>query len=213
MFKTPVQKLKFRRDSGDSLNEDVSFNSLSSGSASDEICELSFEISSPEGWNPALATPNGSPRRSRSRLLLPDNSPIARISSRNRSISPELPNVRLSSKFCAVVSPTSRVSSPLPTGTPPHNRLRNLRLFDSPQTPKSLLQQQKQEDSSAKRRNRAIAGRLFSVGKDENSTNVRQGRHSAERGKRNAIVVNVNPFTASVLQQSAAKKRQRQERR
>lgn len=226
-FKEPVQRLNFNvsRDSDDG-DESSGYHSLDSSNSalnvSDENRDVLFDCS-PDCWSPGLATPKGSPKQTFRRT--------------RRSDSPKVgPNVNMTLDFGYEGSPSPDVVSPgidtrsgLPTskryvsdshrsshhggdqanGTPPHRRLKNLCLFDSPQTPKSLLQQQEQK-SSERRRNRNIAGRLFSAG----SRNQDMKAATAPRTRRRAAA-NVNPFTPQVVlnRGGTAKKRQRPERK
>jgi hypothetical protein len=48
--------------------------------------------------------------------------------------------------------------------TPPHRRLKSLRLYDNPQTPKSLLQRSQRRCVRAAARNRLIAGQVGAGG-------------------------------------------------
>ncbi|NP_999796.1 WEE1-like CDK tyrosine kinase [Strongylocentrotus purpuratus] len=112
---------------------------------------------------------------------------------------------------------------------PPHKRLRNLKLFDSPHTPKSLIQ----KANASARRNKLLASRLFSekpasstptdhgdgpiafgIARPHTAPNMRnlQRRSTRIPKTRQQNVANVNPFTPSAMLQNATKKRLRQER-
>ncbi|XP_072015834.1 wee1-like protein kinase 1-A isoform X2 [Amphiura filiformis] len=198
--KSPVQRLDFRehrrRDSND-IDDDVdsSFNSSTTTNCSKDM-SIDFSLED-DGWDPSFATPHQSPVAHRRHLeqRYRDQSPGSRGNS-----SPESPmifnrNLRFNNNLRD--SP-----SPVPPGTPPHKRLRNLRLFDTPHTPKSLLQVQR---SSVQKKTRCTPGKLTFEGDDGAGTEnfikrpVSRLGLSANR-KRNNNVANVNPFTPSALE-------------
>ncbi|PIK51972.1 putative wee1-like protein kinase 1-B-like [Apostichopus japonicus] len=209
--KAPVQRLNFSRDSDDG-DESSGYHSLDSSCSilnlSDENRDVSFG-GSPDCWSPGLATPKASSKNSFRRTLRRSESPVDL--DLGIQVSPDVSMLSNSKTISFMSNNTSDRScyTTSTNGTPPHRRLKNLRLFDSPQTPKSLLQQQEQK-SSERRRNRNIAGRLFSGG-----TRSRETKGVIAPRTRRRAAANVNPFTPQVVMNvsGAAKKRQRPERK
>ena len=193
--KSPVQRLDFRelrrRDSVDDDHDvDSSFNSSTTTNCSKDM-SIDFSLEE-EGWDPSFATPHQSPvthRRYR------DQSPVSRGGSPEMPDSPMIFNRNL--RFNNNLRDT-----PSPPGTPPHKRLRNLRLFDTPHTPKSLLQVQR---SSGQKKTRITASKLFNGGDKPGSDSIIRRPASrignASNRKRNTNVANVNPFTPTALEQ------------
>lgn len=232
VHRSPTQRLDFGDSLGSEGESDTSFaaypefneiqddghDGVSPISSSfsddrDDSLNLTYE------WDPALATPKSSPsrrrvqRRPNSRLRDGEN-PVASPHFRRPSDSSSSPSPMLcGSSPASSAGGDAGISSP-----PPHKRLRNLRLFDSPHTPKSLIQK---ANASAKR-NKLLASRLFSekptpspdgpglIRRPQTAPNVRNLRRRDRLPKQN--VANVNPFTPSVMLQNATKKRLRQER-
>uniref|UniRef100_A0A8C9RXP6 Wee1-like protein kinase n=1 Tax=Scleropages formosus TaxID=113540 RepID=A0A8C9RXP6_SCLFO len=95
-------------------------------------------------------------------------------------------------------------SSPIPDcpDTPPHKTLRNLRLFDTPHTPKSLL-------SKARRVGSGFSSRRVALFKSAPSTR----RSTTSCSGSQTPLININPFTPdSLLVQSAALQRSNRKR-
>ena len=224
-YKSPVQKLDFReiQRRRDSVEDDVdsSFNSLNSSTTTTCSKDMSIDFSlDDEGWDPSFATPQHSPVAHRRNVLnqrYRDQSPV---SVSRGSSSPESPmlfnrNLRLQNNN-KLRNNNTATSTASPPGTPPHKRLRNLRLFDTPHTPKSLLQSQR---SSGQKKSRSAAGRLFDGSGNDTRTEPpvvpctpatentiirrpvsRIGSSNKKRTKLSNNVANVNPFTPSALE-------------
>ncbi|KAJ7998157.1 hypothetical protein DPEC_G00219680 [Dallia pectoralis] len=95
-------------------------------------------------------------------------------------------------------------SSPIPDcpDTPPHKTFRKLRLFDTPHTPKSLLNKARTAGSSSSSRRVALFGNVDSTGKT--GQDVRRNQ---------TPLVNINPFTPeSLLIQSVTQQRTNRKR-
>ncbi|XP_066556945.1 wee1-like protein kinase [Amia ocellicauda] len=95
-------------------------------------------------------------------------------------------------------------SSPIPDcpDTPPHKTFRNLRLFDTPHTPKSLLSKARTLGSGSARRRVALFRNLDSSVKTSSDCKSNPTPH-----------ININPFTPdSLLIQSAALQRNNRKR-
>ncbi len=205
--KSPVQRLDFRehrrRDSND-IEDDVdsSFNSSTTTNCSKDM-SIDFSLED-DGWDPSFATPHQSPvaYRRHGQQRYRDQSPPG---SRGNS-SPESPmmfnrNFRVNNNL--------QQDSVSPPGTPPHKRLRNLRLFDTPHTPKSLLQVQQRSSVQKKSRctpaklvfNEGDHGNCTATGSIENFIRRPVSRIGSANRKRNNNIANVNPFTPSALEQ------------
>ena len=235
IHRSPTQQLDFGDALGSEGESELSFagghdfgdyqegiGSPISSSFSDDRDD-SLNLTAEGEWDPTLATPKSSPSRHR---------PPRRTSSRCQEngetsvASPHFRDFRRPSDSSSSPSPmlcgTSPASSAgdMHNSPPPHKRLRNLRLFDSPHTPKSLIQ----KASASARRNKLLASRLFSekpaptpsgdapapagMRRPHTAPNLRSRRN--RQPKQN--VANVNPFTPSAILQNATKKRLRQER-
>ncbi|XP_010882544.1 wee1-like protein kinase [Esox lucius] len=95
-------------------------------------------------------------------------------------------------------------SSPIPDcpDTPPHKTFRKLRLFDTPHTPKSLLNKARTASSASSSRRVALFGNVDSTGKT--GQDVRRNQ---------TPLVNINPFTPeSLLIQSVTQQRTNRKR-
>ncbi|XP_041452735.1 wee1-like protein kinase 1-A isoform X1 [Lytechinus variegatus] len=209
-------------DFNDLQEERIDHSPISSSFSDDRDDSLNLTAE----WDPALATPKSSPskrpvqRRPVSRLHGGENSvasPLFRRPS-DSSCSPS-PMLICGSSPASSAGGSDSVGSP-----PPHKRLRNLRLFDSPHTPKSLIQ----KANASARRNKLLASRLFSekpaavrehgddgtLARPHTAPNMRsmQRRSTRISKTRQQNVANVNPFTPSAMLQNATKKRLRQER-
>lgn len=127
---------------------------------------------SPICWNPDFASPTPAPspmqsnRVTRSRRRSPKTSPIPLNFDADDEDTDRVPPLH---------GPSSKKS---PGNTPPHKKLKALRLFDTPHTPKSLLQK------AQRRTVRSNRTKLFNVFGDK------KHRAVPERP-----LANVNPFT------------------
>ncbi|XP_072164985.1 wee1-like protein kinase 2 [Diadema setosum] len=221
----------------------IAVGSISNASSFFDRDDFDDSLNLTSEWDPALATPKSSPCNVRRRMQRNVNSrPTSRLLQDDESYAAE--TFRRTSESFSTTSTTSTSPSPMlctstttsspgslsggrPSGevlggydSPPHKRLRNLRLFDSPHTPKSLIQ----KANASARRNKLLASRLFTDKPPQSGDNpgLTKRPHTAPTARSMAmhsredlsrqIVANVNPFTPSAILQTATKKRLRQER-
>nr|BAB83502.1 Wee1 [Patiria pectinifera] len=223
---SPVQRLKFRDcDGSDSPDEEAEDSSIDSSASTVESDSISMSNSkddlmdsmdsSMEGWDPSLGTPKHSPASKTKRRSL-DRSPLSRFSS------PETSPMMFKNQAQPRLAFRPQQEESSPSSTPPHKRLRNLRLFDTPHTPKSLIErsrpvtwfQQQHGFAAEEGRPGGLGSRLFH-GKSRNDLETGRPnlpRDGAPNTRQEAKLANVNPFTPSAMVLNASrKKRQRRE--
>ena len=225
---SPIQRLNFREcnspDEHDGDESDSLIDTSASGSSGcDSILTNSdtkddFMDTSIEGWDPSFGTPQHSPSRKSRRSL--DQSPVSRLSSSPDSSPMLFKKENHAESRLTVRHDSNTNNSPSSSSTPPHKRLRNLRLFDTPHTPKSLIERSRPLTTTvtgSQRRTRGLGSRLFGNKHKndlvlENRQTKSAPRLGATNNRKDAKLANVNPFTPSGLVLNASrKKRQRKE--
>ncbi|XP_033629104.1 wee1-like protein kinase 1-A [Asterias rubens] len=222
---SPVQRLDFRECNGGESPDEEESDSLidtSASTGSDSIMSLTnsdakddfMMDTSMEAWDPSFGTPQHSPSSRKSRRSV-DQSPVSRLSS------PDSSPMLFKNQAGPRLTLRRQDGSDSPSSTPPHKRLRNLRLFDTPHTPKSLIERSRPvitttTGSSQRRGGRGLGSSRLFGSKHKNELDVRQTKSAPRLGptnsRKDAKLANVNPFTPSGLVLSASrKKRQRKE--
>ncbi|XP_022079344.1 wee1-like protein kinase 1-A [Acanthaster planci] len=222
---SPIQRLKFRDCDGSDSPDDEADSSIDTSASTMESDSISMSNSkddlmdsmdsSIEGWDPSLGTPQHSPSSKSKRRSL-DRSPLSRFSSPETS-----PLMYKNHQELPRHSYRDQLEVDSPSPTPPHKRLRNLRLFDTPHTPKSLIERSRPlitpaAATGSQRRRGGLGSRLFLGNKSRNELDNRQTKSAPRigglRNKQEAQLANVNPFTPSAMVLNASrKKRQRRE--
>ncbi|XP_033104798.1 wee1-like protein kinase 1-A [Anneissia japonica] len=183
--------------------EDASFTSIPSS----DFLEMDTANTS---WDSTLATPESSPRRRQF-------GSSKQVDFRNggtpcRSKSPACNFVVGLSMQSPMQFKTNRPST-LCSASPPNKDLRNLRLFDTPHTPKSLLRRSSRLGLIKGKTSNGggLVGRLFSGRR--NSPSMQPQTVPTNKSMFRKPLANVNPFTPDAIMQSVTKKRLKREKR
>ncbi|XP_002740328.1 wee1-like protein kinase 2 [Saccoglossus kowalevskii] len=199
--RSPVQRLDFRDSFDSSGEEDVPDGPFSITPPTPSICR-SLNINNNNNnfdeipfWDPDFSSPPASPAT---------NDKFTR----QRNVSPM--------DFSKLCSPASTTTSPdfefkrpstVPDTPIPHKRMRNLRLYDTPHTPNTLLKKSTTNSCTPDNGQRSLTGALFSGG---NLSSERRRPQSAPKQPKKPTA-NVNPFTPTALLGSVSKKRSRRD--
>ncbi|XP_071941419.1 wee1-like protein kinase 1-A [Antedon mediterranea] len=184
--------------------EDASFSSLPGS----DFLDMDTDTS----WDSTLATPESSPRRRQFNLTKHVDYWNGGTPCRSKSPTCSLAGLGIQSPM---LIKSNRPATPCST-SPPNKDLRNLRLFDTPHTPKSLLRKSSRLGHLKKTNNggSGLVGRLFSGKRNNSPINDKpQTVPAVNRTMFRKPLANVNPFTPNAIMQSATKKRLKREKR